>query len=58
MHELKENDYLRSIVYATCLGVMLLRIAQKHNCHVEHNSWIYLVFTLANQKTAISIRVT
>ena len=58
MQELKENDYLWSIVFATCLGVLLLRIAQKHTCQVEHNSFIYLVFILANQKTAVTILVT
>ena len=58
MQELKENDYLCLIVFATCLGVLLLRITQKHTCHVEHNSFVYLVFILANQKTAITILVT
>ena len=52
MQELKENDYLCSIVFATSLGVLLLSIAQKHTCHVEHNSWINLVFISANQNTA------
>ena len=52
MQELKENDILCSIVFATCLGVLLLRIAQKHTCHVEHNSWMYLVFILANQENS------
>ena len=56
--ELKEYEYLCSTVFATCLGVLLLRTAQTHTGHVEHNSWRYLVFILANQKTAITILVT
>ena len=58
MQELKKNDFLCSIVFATCLGEFLQRIVQKHTCHVEHKSWINLVFILANQKTAITILVT
>ena len=58
MQEMKENDYLCSIGFATCLSVLLPRIDQKHTCHVEQNSFIYLVFILANQKTAITILVT
>ena len=50
MQELKENDYLCSIVFATCSGVLLLRTAQKHTCHVERNRWIYLVFYLSQSE--------
>ena len=52
MQELKENDYLRSIVFLKCLGVLLLKIAQNYTCHLEHNSWTQLFFILANQKSA------
>ena len=47
LQELKENDCLCSIDFATSL-LLLLRIAQKHTCNVEHNIRIYLVFILAN----------
>ena len=52
MQELKENKYLSWIVFATCLGVLHLRIAQNYTCHVERKKWNYLVFILATQKTA------